>query len=161
MSGPSSLVAQMAADEFAALGARVWGPEWKPAAARLFDCSLGSVKRWASGAYRVPPRVALQLRMVGACTAAQNALPMLLHALDELPGANMSGGIKIVLSQKSGDAAQALANDIAIATIQRAGILPAGSPVEFQRVETAAETPEERALEAALGRQGSRAEFLR
>jgi len=55
-------------------------------------------------------------------------------------------------SQFPGDPIQALANDVAMAIAARAGIA-----VKFEIVETSAATPEDRALEAALGAKGSRA----
>lgn len=142
--------APMEAAEFAAIGAALYGPEWRPSAARLLDCGLSSVKRWANGAYRVPMGVALQMRAAAAGMAAARNLRAIVDAID-IESAN--GRVaQIRLSEKKGNPIQPLANDIVIAATERVG-----RRAQFERIETAAETPEERALEAALGRLGSRA----
>ena len=146
----NSLTAPMEAAEFASIGESLWGPEWKPHAARLLGCNLSSVKRWATGAYRVPPGVALQRRVAVAGVTAVRALPAILDVIDTT--AKNGSVADLALSEKVGDDGQALANDMLIAAVARIG-----RRAKFKRETTTADTPEDRALEAALARPGSRA----
>ena len=146
----NSLTAPMEAAEFASIGKSLYGPEWKPHAARLLGCGLSSVKRWASAAYRVPPGVALQMRVAAAGVAAVRALPAIVNVIDTT--AKDGRVADLALSERVGDDGQALANDMLIAAVARVG-----RRAKFKRETTTADTPEDRALEAALGRPGSRA----
>jgi hypothetical protein len=140
----------MEAAEFASIGQALWGTEWRPHAARLLDVALRTVRRWEAAEQRVPQGAALQIRTAAASVAVARSLPLVLSKIDE---ADDSGrDVEIALSEKPGDAAQALMNDMLIAAVKRAGRI-----AKFKRVATAAETPEDRAIEAALGRPGSRA----
>jgi hypothetical protein len=144
------LEAPMASDELAVIGEGFGGPEWKPSVARLLGVNVRTIKRWAAGENPVPPGAALQLRLAVCAQSAVRATAVVVAQID----ADIAAGARpgIALSERPGDATQRVMNDLLIAMVRAAG-----RDAKFRRVATAADAPADRALEAALGRPGSRA----
>ncbi len=143
----NALIAPMAASEFSAIGAAIWGPEWRPHAHRLLGKHIRTIRRWEAGDQAVPPGAALQMRVALAGNAVARSLPIVIEAIDREAAAGRVAEIRLA----AGNEAQDLRNEMMVAVVYRAGRV-----ANFKRVEASAEAPADRALEAALGRPGSR-----